>query len=178
MVCALLCMCKRHTRKDDSDEQGQGSEVPATAAARPDEVPAVDVQAVFQSEDDPLPRSVSGRLDVQVVDAIMEMASNLARQSHFPGVCEAATLVSTLVNLISHDRGSVAETESRLKRCSLLLSTLQRAATVLGKVRQLDCHPPHCFMFPNNVDRVSDVRVVTEERSGSETQGHRSGSEP
>ena len=79
--------------------------------------------------------------DVDVVDAVMEIASNLARQSHFPVVYEAATLVSTMVNLISHDRGSVAETESMLKRCRFLVMTLERAAMVLGKVRQLGfCH--------------------------------------
>lgn len=97
------------------------------------------------------PRPTSGG-GYDVAKAILEIAHKLARQSQCPGVSEAATLVSTLVNLISDGRSSSAEIDARLKKCRLLVAMLERAAMVLGKVRgwlllytQLPgiCQPPH-----------------------------------
>lgn len=159
-------MCKRHTARDDDGEQrGEDSEVPATAAAaRPDEVPAAAAaNGATPSEADNFPRSVSERPDVHIVDAVIEMASDLARQSQFVGVSEAATLVSALASLISNDRGNVAETESRLNRCGVLLATLQRAATVLEHVRQLDCHRRNVMVSQTTVIASLMSAFATEE---------------
>ena len=79
--------------------------------------------------------------DKDVAKAVVEAACNLALQSHVPGVCEAAKLVSILVNLVLDDEGSIAEIESGVKRCRLLITILKRAAMVLGKVRRHEsCH--------------------------------------
>lgn len=81
-----------------------------------------------------------------VVNAILEVAHNVAQQSQVPGVCEAAMLVSTLVNLISADRTNIADAEERLQRCHLLATMLQRAATVLEQV-WLSGRRHHCFQL-------------------------------
>ena len=70
----------------------------------------------------------------QVAKAVVEAACKLAMQSHCPGVCEAATLVSILVQMVSDDQGNATEVESRLKRCRLVIMVLERASLVLGKV--------------------------------------------
>ena len=78
-------------------------------------------------------RAPSGGYDV--AKAILEAAHKIAQKSQFPGVCEAAMLVSTLVNMISDGRSSSADVDARLKKCRLLITMLERASTVLGKVR-------------------------------------------
>lgn len=83
---------------------------------------------------EPRPTSQGG---YDVAKAVLEIAHKLARQSQCPGVSEAATLVSTLVNLISDGRSSSADVDARLKKCRLLVTMLERAAMVLGKVRGL-----------------------------------------
>lgn len=80
-------------------------------------------------------RPTESASDSEVVKAVVEAARNLATQSHFPGVSEAATLVSILVNLVSDDHACSAEVESRVKRCRLVIMMLQRASLVIGKVR-------------------------------------------
>ena len=67
--------------------------------------------------------------------AVVEAARTLAVQSQFPGVSEAATLVSILVNLVLDDKRHAAEMESRVKRCRIVIMMLERAAMVLGQVR-------------------------------------------
>ena len=79
-----------------------------------------------------------------VAKAVVEAAYNLALQCPFPGVCEAATLVSVLVNLVRDDQGNTAEMESKIKRCRLVILILQRAAMVLGKVRRHGPSYPTC----------------------------------
>lgn len=70
-----------------------------------------------------------------VAKAVVEAAYNLALQCPFPGVCEAATLVSVLVNLVRDEQATTEQMESKVKRCRLVILILQRAAMVLGKVR-------------------------------------------
>lgn len=79
--------------------------------------------------------SGGGRYDI--AKAVLEIAHKLARESRCPGVSEAAALVSTLVNLISDGRNTSAEVDARLKKCRLLVTMLERAVMVLGKVRVL-----------------------------------------
>lgn len=95
--------------------------------------------------------------DNEVAKAVVEAARNLAMQFHFPGVSEAATLVSILVNLVSDDHTSFAEVESRVKRCRLVIMMLQRASMVLGKVRLHGSHH-RTIWFP--IAGVTDVHTV------------------
>lgn len=97
----------------------------------------VDIGPTVETKVDAEPSPPARR--AQVVKAVMEAACKLAMQSHCPGVCEAATLVSILVEMVSDDQANVAEVESRLKRCRLVVITLERASLVLGKVRLSDC---------------------------------------
>lgn len=75
---------------------------------------------------------------VGVARAVMEAARDLAQQSPILGVSEAATLVSILVDLVSDGRDSLGGGEERLKRCRSIVTLLQRASKVLGKVRRWD----------------------------------------
>lgn len=73
-----------------------------------------------------------------VAKAFLEVACKLTTQSPCPVVCEAATLVSILVGMVSDDGGSVVEVESSLKRCRVVIMILERASLVLEKVRVPD----------------------------------------
>lgn len=73
--------------------------------------------------------------DHDVLSSVLGAAVYLAQHSQFPGVSEAAMLVSSLANVISTDRNSTTEMNARLNRCRLLITMLHGAATVLGKVR-------------------------------------------
>ncbi|CAN0419495.1 unnamed protein product, partial [Scytosiphon promiscuus] len=65
----------------------------------------------------------------------MVAAQELAERSQIPGVGEAAALVSILVNLVADSRSNAEGAEARLKQCRSIIRLLQRAAEVLGKVR-------------------------------------------
>lgn len=113
------------------DKKGPAEEVGAPAVvAKEEKVP--DANGGTLAEVGSSPNS-SGSSDI--IKAVAEAARKLALQCPFPGVCEAATLVSSLVNMIRDDKGHTAEMESRVKRCRLVIMILQRAAMVLGKVR-------------------------------------------
>ena len=130
-VCAAVFVRKKHQAKKEDGEK-LGGDVLAIVA-EPNAATATD-NATTLACDPPQP---SGANDV--VQAVLEAANNLAQNSQFPGVAEAAVLVKTLVTLISNDRGRIAESEARLKRCRLLVAMLGRAATVLENVRLIDC---------------------------------------
>lgn len=67
----------------------------------------------------------------------MEAAWELAQVSQIPGVCEATTLLAMLVTLVTDNMGSIEGAEWRVKRCRSILIMLERAARVLGKVRNV-----------------------------------------
>lgn len=69
-----------------------------------------------------------------VAEAAMEAARELALQSQIPGVSEAATLVSVLVQLVIDDRSNVDGADGTIKTCRAITSMLQRAKTVLATV--------------------------------------------
>lgn len=131
LVVAGVCLRRKHQAKQKKGDE-EHRDVPAIVA-KPDRGGATFNVAPSQR----CPAKHTGGCDV--VQAALEAANNLARNSQFPGVCEAAFLVSTLVSLISNDRGRIAESEARLKRCHLLVTMLERAALVLGKVRVRGC---------------------------------------
>lgn len=73
---------------------------------------------------------------VGVGRAVLEAAQQLAHHCQIPGVSEAATLVSILVDLLVNSRSIGGGSESSLKRCHSIVIMLKRAAKVLGKVRE------------------------------------------
>ena len=66
--------------------------------------------------------------------AVGDAAGELARNCQFPGVTEAATAVSILVNLLNNNRDNKMGSDASLRRCRSIIMMLQRASTVLGKV--------------------------------------------
>ena len=117
---------------DDDDKQDGGAS--AIIVEKPDETRAT-------ANDTPSPSDPPPSGQCSVVQAVLEAANHLAQNSQFPGVSEAAMLVSTLVDMISNDQGRMAETEARLARCGLLVTMLEQAAIVLGNVRSCGCQP-------------------------------------
>lgn len=79
------------------------------------------------------PSNTGGRSDVAY--ALMEVATELAQNCPVPGVSEAASLMSFLVKLVSDSRGNNRGVEERLRRCRSVITLLQNAAKVFGKVR-------------------------------------------
>lgn len=71
-----------------------------------------------------------------VGQAVMEAAQNLAEHSGIPGVAEAATLLSILVNLVMNNRSSINAADKRIKWCRSVVNMIQRAEKVLGEVRR------------------------------------------
>lgn len=136
LIVAGVCLRMRHQAKQNSNDKDDKD----VAAITAEQGGAAATNYAVTSACDPC--ASSGTRDV--VQAVLEAANDLALNSQFPGVSEAATLVSTLVNLISNDRGRLAESDARLKRCRLLVTMLQQAATVLGKVRVSACRQ-QCF---------------------------------
>ena len=66
--------------------------------------------------------------------AVGEAALELARNCLIPGVSEAASAVSILVDLVTGNQDTKNGTEPSLRRCRSIVLMLQRAAKVLGKV--------------------------------------------
>ena len=73
-------------------------------------------------------------------EAVMEAAENLAYHCQIPGVSEAASVVSTLVKLVSDSRDISSGGDSNLRQCRSIVRTLERASTVAGRV-SLRCSP-------------------------------------
>lgn len=90
--------------------------------------------AAIGGSDSPRRSSAGG---IGVARAVMEAAQELAQKSQIPGVCDAATLLAVLVNLVTDNMGNIEGVEWRIKRCRSILIMLERAARVLGKVREL-----------------------------------------
>ena len=155
VTATLVCVCAGvFLRKKHQPNQNSNSKVEEDV---PDIVPEPD-GAASTSNTAPSVRDRSEQSGTSdVVLAVLEAADNLAHHSQFPGVAEAATLVKTLVTLISNDRGRIAEAEARLRRCHLLVLMLERAATVLGKVRLSAC--PHVGA---SVLGLAGVNIATE----------------
>lgn len=66
--------------------------------------------------------------------AVGEAALELARNCLIPGVSEAASAVSILVELATGNQDTKNSTEPSLRRCRSIVLMLQRATKVLGKV--------------------------------------------
>lgn len=78
---------------------------------------------------------------VSMARAVLEAAETLAQNcSSVPGVAEAATLVTVLVNLATDHRSNAGAAATRLRRCRSILTMLERAAKVLGKVKAPCCY--------------------------------------
>lgn len=86
--------------------------------------------------------SASSAGNLGVASAMLEITTELAQNCSVPGICEAATLVSILINLVSDSRDNSRKVEKGLARCRSLVTLLQKAFKVFGKVRR----PRHmCF---------------------------------
>lgn len=116
---------------------GQGADVATTRGA----TPHGDDAGLSQVPVNSLPsngrrkhRSSGGGVDV--VQAVVEAAHCLASHSAIPGVCEAARLISVLVELVTDYQDGTSEMEWRVKRCRSIIFMLERAGEVLGKVRR------------------------------------------
>lgn len=75
----------------------------------------------------------SGGSDVAA--ALMEVATELSQNCPVPGVSEAASLMTFLVKLVSDSRGNSRGVEERLRRCRSVITLLENASKVFGKVR-------------------------------------------
>lgn len=96
---------------------------------------------------DGLASSASGRRGsrggIDLREAVMEAAENLAYHCQIPGVSEAASVVSTLAKLVSDGRDIKSGGDTNLRQCRSIVRMLERASTVAGKVgiRGLDLFP-------------------------------------
>lgn len=72
----------------------------------------------------------------------MEAGHHLASHSAIPGLCEAARLVSILVKLVTDYQDGTRDVEWRVKRCRSIITVLERAGAVLGKVSRERTIPP------------------------------------
>lgn len=73
---------------------------------------------------------------IGVAQAVLHSADQIARNSTFVGISEAATVVSVLVRLIADHEGNPGEGDWRVRWCRSMLVMLARAETLLGKVRR------------------------------------------
>ncbi|CAM9360961.1 unnamed protein product [Scytosiphon promiscuus] len=64
-------------------------------------------------------------------DAVLNAAQELANHCQTPGISEAATAVSILVNLVSDSRDG--DSDARIRQCRAIVMMLERAAKVTGK---------------------------------------------
>lgn len=71
---------------------------------------------------------------VGVARAVLVAAREIAHQSSFPGISEAATLASIMVGFFQDNRGMDSGGDARIRQCLSMVFTLQRATEVLGKV--------------------------------------------
>lgn len=69
--------------------------------------------------------------------AVLTAAQELAQHCQIPGVSEAATMVSILINLVSDSRDCTSRGDAGVKRCRSIVMILKRAAKVLGKVSDM-----------------------------------------
>lgn len=66
--------------------------------------------------------------------AVMAAAQELAHHCNIPGISEAASMVSILINLVSDSRDGMNRRDARGRGCRSLVMVLKRAAQVLGEV--------------------------------------------
>lgn len=86
-----------------------------------------------RSGDSSCMRGASG---LSVAHAVLEAAETLAKNcTTIPGVAQAAMLVAVLVSLATDHRSNVGAIAGRVRFCRSIVTTLERAAEVLGKVR-------------------------------------------
>ncbi len=82
--------------------------------------------------------STSGRRgsrgSIGLGEAVMDAAQNLAHHCQIPGVSEAASLVSTLVTMVSDRRDIKSGGDSNLRQCRSIIRMLERASKVAGRV--------------------------------------------
>lgn len=75
------------------------------------------------------------RPPVGVVEAVLDVAQELADNSAVPGICEVATLMSVLLQLVSDHGENAGVGEMRIRWCRSIIVLLERAEGLLGKVR-------------------------------------------
>lgn len=108
-------------------ELGQFNKRVASAASAIDEGTPGDTSSSMSGR-----RGSRGGIDVG--EAVMEAAQNLALHCQIPGVSEAAAVVSTLVTLVSDSRDLKSAVDSNLRKCRSIVRVLERASKVAGKV--------------------------------------------
>lgn len=81
------------------------------------------------------PPGTKGKDALGVLQAVLVSAEEIAKMSSIAGISEAATLVSVLVRLFADSRDNAARSDSRVRWCRSILVMLQRAETLLEKVR-------------------------------------------
>lgn len=84
---------------------------------------------------------------VEYGQAVLAAAQELAHHCQIPGVSEAATAVSILINLVMDSRDLLSRGDAAAKRCRSILIMLERAAKVLGKVSNSNSDTSRPFVF-------------------------------
>lgn len=79
-------------------------------------------------------REANGSL--RKAQAVIEAARDLAEGSFIPGISEAASLLSLVVNMVVDHKSAPKMMEKRVRMCQSLLVTLERAGAVLEQVMQ------------------------------------------
>lgn len=90
---------------------------------------------VTGSTDNSSSSSSSLHLGICAAEAVMEAASAVARSSNIPGVGETAMLVTLLVKLVIDHNSNDFDVDRRVRWCRSIVSILERASELLGKVR-------------------------------------------
>lgn len=70
-----------------------------------------------------------------VIQAVLGAAQELAQHTSVPGIGEAASLLSVLLQLVSDHEGNYSASEWRVRWCRSILGLLEQAEELLGEVR-------------------------------------------
>ena len=90
----------------------------------------------------PVPRksigsAFPGGVEISPAMAVMKAASTVASSSSIPGVSEAASLVSVLVQLVVDKEDVDTAGEKRVRWCRSIVALLERASELIEKVREM-----------------------------------------
>lgn len=95
------------------------------------------------------PSASEGKEVIGVMEAVLQSAEKIATNSTIPGISEAASLVAVLVRLTVSHKGNPGESDWRVRWCRSILSMLERAHKLLGKVRRWLTDGEKLYACPN-----------------------------
>ncbi len=97
------------------------------------------------------------RGDIGLGEVVLDAAKYLAHHCQIPGVSEAASVVSTLVTMVSDRRDIQSGGDSNLRQCRSVVRMLERASKVAGRVSLCSPSPLRGFELCLQGQMVSPI---------------------